>query len=176
MTDEVNNSITAAENPATSEAASAANGASATASSPILQLSARHRLIYHISILLVSWIVIGLSITMSVQGTTEVCLPNMQTPLPELCMTRRLFRVPCPGCGMTRAFISIGHGAWKEAWFYNPVSFLAYFALVAQTPWRLMQLRRLSLGKPDLEPLLLNTFLVVFVVLLLSQWLFRMVV
>lgn len=36
-----------------------------------------------------------------------------------LCPVRRLFNVPCPGCGMTRAAMSILDGNIQEAIFYN---------------------------------------------------------
>lgn len=158
------------------EVTESASGVPEQVAEPPPLLSARQRSIYHTGVLIVSVIVLLLSATMSVQGTTQVSLPSMSAPLPELCLTRRMLKLPCPGCGMTRAFISIGHGHWTDAWNFNPVSFIAYLVVVAQIPWRIMQLVRVRRGVPDKEPVFLNAFLVVFVVLLLSQWLIRLVV
>jgi hypothetical protein len=38
---------------------------------------------------------------------------------PSLCLIRRIFGVRCPGCGMTRAFSSVIHGKFKQAFQYN---------------------------------------------------------
>lgn len=38
---------------------------------------------------------------------------------PSLCLIRRIFGVPCPGCGMTRAFSCVMHGEFKKALQYN---------------------------------------------------------
>ncbi len=35
------------------------------------------------------------------------------------CVWRYLFKIPCPGCGMTRAFLSFVHGDFKSAMKYH---------------------------------------------------------
>ena len=40
---------------------------------------------------------------------------------PSLCLSRLLFGVRCPGCGMVRATSSVVHGHFKQAWHYNPL-------------------------------------------------------
>lgn len=45
-----------------------------------------------------------------------------------LCPFRALTGLPCPGCGMTHAFIALGHGNLAAAWHYNALS-LPLFAL-----------------------------------------------
>ncbi len=42
--------------------------------------------------------------------------------LPELCLFRRLFDVACPGCGMTRAMISLSNLEFARALALNPLS------------------------------------------------------
>src|SRR5262245_42705428 len=37
-------------------------------------------------------------------------------PLPETCGSKIFFGMECPGCGLTRSFISISHGDFAEAW------------------------------------------------------------
>jgi hypothetical protein len=46
----------------------------------------------------------------------------------ELCPFHALTGLPCPGCGLTRAFRAIAHGEFQAAWGFNPFGFL-FFAL-----------------------------------------------
>lgn len=39
---------------------------------------------------------------------------------PTLCMLRRVFALPCPGCGMTRAFAALARGEWGAALTFHP--------------------------------------------------------
>lgn len=43
------------------------------------------------------------------------------------CLFRQAFHIPCPGCGMTRAFRSLLAGDFYGAWVYNPLIFSAGF-------------------------------------------------
>ena len=40
------------------------------------------------------------------------------------CIFHEVTDVPCPGCGMTRACLSLTHGRFTDAWRYHPFSFL----------------------------------------------------
>ena len=40
-----------------------------------------------------------------------------------ICLFRRLTGIPCPGCGMTRAFAHLAKGEWAAAWVSHPLSF-----------------------------------------------------
>ena len=46
----------------------------------------------------------------------------------DICAFHALTGIPCPGCGMTRAFRAIGHGAFAQAWRLNPFAFPLYVA------------------------------------------------
>lgn len=37
------------------------------------------------------------------------------------CPFRKLTGVPCPGCGMSRAWLAVLHGNFKEAFHYHPL-------------------------------------------------------
>jgi hypothetical protein len=48
----------------------------------------------------------------------------------SVCLWRALFGVPCPGCGMTRALLSLACGDLRAAWRFNPASFVVAPILV----------------------------------------------
>jgi hypothetical protein len=52
-----------------------------------------------------------------------------ESPVP-LCLIKSLTGLACPGCGMTRAFLLIGHGRFADAAATHPASLPAY-AIVA---------------------------------------------
>jgi len=59
-----------------------------------------------------------------------VVRPEELARLPELCPLNRA-GLPCPGCGMSRAFCALSHGDWRAALAYNRLSPLAYLAALA---------------------------------------------
>ncbi len=65
-------------------------------------------------------------------------------PLPETCGSKVFFNVECPGCGLTRSFISLSRGDIWTAWKLNRVSWLLALALLAQFPYRLWSIRQLE--------------------------------
>jgi hypothetical protein len=49
-----------------------------------------------------------------------------QPPGFSICAFYSVTGLPCPGCGLTRAFCAISHGHWGDAWAFNPFGFLWY--------------------------------------------------
>jgi hypothetical protein len=47
-----------------------------------------------------------------------------------LCPFRALTGLPCPGCGMTRAFCALGHGELRRAIHFNALSPLLYLSFM----------------------------------------------
>jgi len=43
-------------------------------------------------------------------------------PTHAVCLLRRLFHLPCPGCGMTRAFAALAKGDWSTAVALHPLA------------------------------------------------------
>lgn len=66
-------------------------------------------------------------------GLTTMFLISMlwrpaDNPTVILCPFRAFTGLPCPGCGMTRAFCALGHGELLRAIHFNAVSPLLYVA------------------------------------------------
>lgn len=64
-------------------------------------------------------------------GAAVVLLVSIVVPshghLPfSVCGFHWLTDLPCPLCGLTRAFSAIGHGEMKAAWGFHPLSFVLY--------------------------------------------------
>ena len=53
----------------------------------------------------------------------------------DICMLHRITGIPCPGCGLTRAFCAISHGNFTAAWHFNPFGFLFYAGFLAVPFW-----------------------------------------
>lgn len=54
--------------------------------------------------------------------------------VPVVCVYRRLTGAPCLGCGLTRSFVLLVHGAWLDAFRANPLGPPLFAALVVQSP------------------------------------------
>lgn len=105
--------------------------------------------LYQAVILTMCSVVIVLALVLSVRDRTEVLVPILGVPLPELCMFRRLTGQGCPGCGMTRCFISLAHGDVRAAWAYNPAGLFLFALFAFQIPYRAWQLWRIRRGLPE---------------------------
>ena len=87
--------------------------------------------------------VIALSFCLRSSDETTVYLPVLNRPLPELCYSRRVFKLDCPGCGLTRCFINLSHGKFARAWQFHPAGFLLYGLIAFQIPFQSVQLWRI---------------------------------
>ena len=62
---------------------------------------------------------------------------------PSLCLFRNLFGVECLTCGVTRGVSSFFHGAFLDAWEYNPLTYAVlalYFLLIVSDLFLLWKL------------------------------------
>ena len=57
-----------------------------------------------------------------------IILPSGGMGIP-LCMFKRMFSLPCPGCGLTRSVASVLHGDFLKSWGYHPLGI--FFVAVA---------------------------------------------
>src|SRR5262249_47049977 len=98
--------------------------------------------LYHIILLALSSGVLLAAAILSIRDRSQVVLPGLQLPIPELCTMRRLVGIDCPGCGLTRCFISLAHGDLAAAWSYNPAGLWLFLIMAFQIPFRSYQLWR----------------------------------
>lgn len=83
----------------------------------------------------------------------------------SICIFSNVFGIPCPTCGMTRAYISLLHFDFKHAFFYHPLFFLAPFLIFIKKQRTLFivfilffacWVIRMWLYFPNTEPMIFN--------------------
>jgi hypothetical protein len=142
---------------------------------PVKSGALRPGWLYHVVLLALSGGVLLMALLLSIRGQSQVVLPLLNVPLPELCMSRRMFGLSCPGCGLTRCFISLARGDVGTAWSYNPAGLLLFAVVAFQIPLRAWQLWRIRGGLPEV---VMNgtaqVALSAVAVLMLGQWALRL--
>ncbi len=79
------------------------------------------------------------------------------------CLIYRLFRIKCPGCGMTRAAVCIGRGDFRSAFSYNALSITLMPVLVFYLVFRQIKEYKGGKGFSTWEYILLVMFFVITV-------------
>jgi len=131
--------------------------------------------LYHIILLALSSLVLLMAALLSVQDRSQVIVPLLQFSVPELCMMRRLMGIDCPGCGLTRCFISLAHGDLAAAWSYNPAGLWLFAIMAFQIPFRGYQLWRISRELPEVVlPWALQITFGILAIGLITQWAIRL--
>jgi hypothetical protein len=126
----------------------------------------------HWTMLWLAIFVIFASFTLQQGKDDAVILPVVGIQLPQLCGSRALFNVECPGCGLTRSFLALGKGDIQRSFELNRVGCLMAFAIVAQIPYRayaLWELKRKMVER--IWPTLFGNLLIVVLVV---NWVFKM--
>src|SRR5262245_17142778 len=131
--------------------------------------------LYHIILLAICSSVLLVATMLSIRERSDVVLPLLQLPVPELCMMRRMVGIDCPGCGLTRCFISLAHGDLASAWSYNPAGIWLFLIMAFQIPFRSYQLWRINHGQPEIVlPWAPQITFGVLAVGLIAQWALRL--
>lgn len=129
------------------------------------------RMVFHLVMLGVAVPVLALSFLLDVQGPSQVVLPWLGIPLPPTCGMQRMWNLDCPGCGLTRSFITLAHGDLSASLAYNPAGVLVFAFVAFQIPYRLAQLWRCRRGLPTWNLLQPGVWLWISTgVVLLGQW------
>lgn len=86
--------------------------------------------------------VIVLACLLSVRGDQRVEFGAFHGwPIPELCQSKALFGVDCPGCGLTRSFIYLAHGDFTASFHRHRLGWLLALVVVVQVPYRVWAIR-----------------------------------
>ncbi|HVF42774.1 MAG TPA: DUF2752 domain-containing protein [Pyrinomonadaceae bacterium] len=93
-----------------------------------------------------------LPITSAVFAASALWRPG-ELPGFVLCPFRALTGLPCPGCGMTRAFCALGHGDLSAAFGYNPLAPFVFAAALVVWAHALSTVLRLERPRAALERL-----------------------
>ncbi len=127
------------------------------------------------ALLVVCSAVLLASLLLEVRDSGGVAVPGLEPSLPGSCLFQRLTGWDCPGCGLTRCFISLAHGRPRQAAHYNPAGIVFFAVVLLQIPLRSYQLLRLKRGQPALQFHQLDQWLLIGLALvLLVQWFVRL--
>jgi hypothetical protein len=108
------------------------------------------------------------------QATEQVTLGSWT--LPEFCQSKRLFRIDCPGCGMTRSFIYMAHGEVPAAFKLHPTGAILFIAMILAIPFLVINAVWISRGNRSLiGDLGISVLVLISTVMLMLQWLIRFV-
>ena len=100
-------------------------------------MSARSRRALHLVLLFGSLAVVLASVLLGGDGEAVYLFGE---PLPPICTIKRLTGFDCPGCGLTRSFVFMGHGAVLDAFRMHLLGPLMWVLVAAQVPYRLLRL------------------------------------
>ena len=113
------------------------------------------------------------SLVMRVQDNRET-VSLLGVAVPETCTFKRVIGYGCPGCGLTRSFISLSHGQLIEAFYFNAVGLPLYLLVIAQIPYRLVLVRRIRQGQSTWHLSQYGKWIAyLLAILLIVQWLTR---
>ena len=116
------------------------------------------------------------SFVLEVRDGEAIGIRPLDRPLPGVCNFRRLTGQPCPGCGLTRCFVSLAHGDVMAALTFNAAGLLIFVVIAAQIPYRAVQLWRIRRGLTQLQMTKFAVWLLGGIVaVMLVQWAFRLV-
>lgn len=130
----------------------------------------------HWILLSLSAAVLVLAVALQVRGEEQVVIPVIDIPVPGTCSFKAYVGVDCPGCGLTRCFVSVAHGQLGRAWHYNPVGIFFFAVVATQLPFRTLQIWRLRQGLSEVRLGWWSYWLLFGVAIaLLVQWVLRMI-
>lgn len=98
-----------------------------------------------------------------------------KTGLPSLCMFRNITGLPCPGCGLTRSFVSAAHGDLALSLHFHRFGWLlilyTFLQMIRHAGWLALARRRPSIEHLGLW---LDRGLIPIAVLLVLNWFYNL--
>lgn len=120
------------------------------------------------------WLVLGASIVLGLKPSGVHAVTFIGIELPDLCPYHVLTGFWCPGCGLTRSFVSMGHGDFNGAVRFNPLGPILYLALLVQIALQVVQTLRKGYALPPKLERLLSPFRLALVAGLMLLWVERL--
>lgn len=131
---------------------------------------------FHIIMLSIAALVTVLSFFLYTDGPNDVVVPWLNVALPPTCSMQRMAGIDCPGCGLTRSFISLAHGQLSASLAFNPAGILIFGLVLFQIPYRIAQLWRVRRGLPEWNLNSVSLWIwAPIVVVLMVQWIGKLV-
>lgn len=90
-----------------------------------------------------------------------------------VCLFKNITGVPCPSCGMTRAFLFLGHGQIAKAAALNPLALPVAVLLLLQGIRLFSRLAWQRDYRLQLSPFLFRIALAITITIILGLWLIR---
>ena len=83
---------------------------------------------------------------------------NAIAGMPSICLFHNLTGWPCPGCGLTRSWVSMAHGHFADAFVWHPLGPLLFSSALIYTIWSAW----LALSRPSFPiPMKLQTRIII---------------
>ncbi len=129
---------------------------------------------YHLTYLVLAVLVLGAAFALQIRADGHVVTPIYHFELPGSCWFKNITGIGCPGCGLTRCFICLAHGKLVQAWHFNPAGLVFFPVVVAQVPYRALQIWRIRHNRPQWRPLTVSSVIAyTLAAALLLQWVCR---
>jgi hypothetical protein len=90
--------------------------------------------------------IIAASFLLRLHNSERIAIKWLNVDLPPLCGSRAIFDIACPGCGLTRSFVSLAAGDVHASLQFHRLGWLLAAAVVGQIPYRIFVLRELRFG------------------------------
>ncbi|MEW4455024.1 DUF2752 domain-containing protein [Bremerella sp. JC817] len=143
---------------------------------PLPKANERSNWTFHVMMLAVGLSITTASFLLTIDGPTNVVLPWLNIPLPPTCAMQRTTGIDCPGCGLTRSFISLADGDLSASLAFNPAGILMFAMIAFQIPYRVAQIWRLARGlKPWNLTVVCYWYWGVIAVVVMVQWVAKFV-
>jgi len=129
---------------------------------------------YHALLLAISAAILIAACMLQVRSDQRVSVSLVPDwPLPEVCQSKVLFGLECPGCGLTRSFVHLAHADIPASLAVHPLGWLIALFVVAQLPYRLWAIRTQSAAPlGERTPWIITA---VLFALLIATWAARLV-
>ncbi len=99
--------------------------------------SNKHRLVYHIVILLLCAVILVFSMLLRIEEG-ELYLFGFKWP--HHCLLYEITGIKCALCGLTRSFCSLAHGDWRQSMRFHVLGPIIFAFTCFQVPYRIYSL------------------------------------